>query len=415
MPSVSRNSADELPVTVTSVGTSVAVSAAVSPSISGGPPVTMAPVVSMSAMAPAPADLPAASVSLAISGGLPVTRAPVVSMPGIAPATGAPPAGPVRAGIEVNTSELPVPKPGVSVAVLSTPRALPSPQADPSAEGAFRLVCNWSGMSFDDPIVYPGKTGAAHHHTFFGNTLIDAITTTENIRSRGNATCRGGTINMSGYWTPSVIDTATGKPLEPRYLIVYYKTGAWPFMGDGSQIQPIPKGLRMITGDASAVTESDASFACHIDQVGNRPGNWNGTIPHCPAGDLLRMRISFPQCWDGINLDSPDHKSHMARVERFNNGMLPYRCPLSHPVVLPHITYTIDYSIPAGSDTRKWRLSSDTYDASKPGGLSMHADWINGWDHEISTLWGIKCMRERRDCGSAVLGDGRVTMEFQGN
>jgi hypothetical protein len=71
-------------------------------------------------------------------------------------------------------------------------------------------------MSYDDPIVYPGAPGMAHHHTFFGNTAVDAFTTPENIRSKGNASCRGGTINLSGYWVLSMIDTATHKPLAPR-------------------------------------------------------------------------------------------------------------------------------------------------------------------------------------------------------
>ena len=29
-------------------------------------------------------------------------------------------------------------------------------------------------------------------------------------------------------------------------------------------------------------------------------------------GDLLEIRLTFPQCWDGQNLDSTNHKSHMA-------------------------------------------------------------------------------------------------------
>ena len=113
--------------------------------------------------------------------------------------------------------------------MLTAPGAIPPAPApgDWEADGAFRLLCNWSKMSYDDPIVYPGQAGAAHHHTFFGNTAIDANTTSENIRSKGNASCRGGTINLSGYWTPSMIDTASGKPIAPKVLLIYYKTGFW--------------------------------------------------------------------------------------------------------------------------------------------------------------------------------------------
>ena len=30
----------------------------------------------------------------------------------------------------------------------------------------------------------------------------------------------------------------------------------------------------------------------------------------CPAGIMVNVR--FPTCWDGVNLDSPDHMSHVA-------------------------------------------------------------------------------------------------------
>ena len=92
-----------------------------------------------------------------------------------------------------------------------------------------------------------------------------------------------------------------------------------------------------------------------------------------------------------------------------------YRCPTTHPVVLPAITFAVEYVLPADGNISKWRLSSDSYDPSTPAGYSMHGDWMNGWDPTISELWGIKCMRERRNCGAANMGDGRTTLEFQGN
>ena len=51
----------------------------------------------------------------------------------------------------------------------------------------------------------------------------------------------------------------------------------------------------------------------------------------------------------------------------------------------------------------------------QPGGYSLHGDWMNGWDPAVSDLWGTTCIRDRRNCGAANLGDGRVTLEFQGN
>jgi hypothetical protein len=107
----------------------------------------------------------------------------------------------------------------------------------------------------------------------------------------------------------------------------------------------------------------------------------------------------------------------MSHAQRYWTGdpLRQYRCPDSHPVVLPQITYVTSYPVPAGGNTSSWRLSSDVYDASQPGGYSLHGDWMNGWDPAVSDLWGTTCIRDRRNCGSANLGDGRVTLEFQNN
>jgi hypothetical protein len=318
-------------------------------------------------------------------------------------------------GVAVAAPSLwPVPQPGVSDVRLQQAAVPPLP-TEWAQEGAFRLLCNWSRMSFDDPIVYPGQPGAAHHHTFFGNTAIDAYTTPENIRSKGNATCRGGTINLSGYWVPSMIDTATGIPIAPKALLIYYKTGLWPYFNDGSVIQPIPKGLRMVAGSAANTTPSNMPGVWYCGD-NNRNDPAGPSIPtNCQAGDDVRVSLDFQQCWDGKNLDSPDHKSHMAAAVHFWTGdpERQWRCPASHPVVLPKIGFVVQYFLPANLDTSKWRLSSDVY--TGPAGYSIHADWMNGWDVAISDLWGQKCMAERRECGSANLGDGRETSEFQGN
>src|SRR6185369_4842740 len=65
--------------------------------------------------------------------------------------------------------------------------------------GQFRIPCTYSHMAFDDPIVYPGRPGAAHLHTFFGNTGTNAASTEQSIRDTGNSTCLGGTINRTAY------------------------------------------------------------------------------------------------------------------------------------------------------------------------------------------------------------------------
>lgn len=53
---------------------------------------------------------------------------------------------------------------------------------------------------------------------------------------------------------------------------------------------------------------------------------------NCPQG--IRAEIFFPSCWNG-ELDSPDHKSHMAYPSTVNGGS----CPKSHPRRVPSLFY----------------------------------------------------------------------------
>jgi hypothetical protein len=84
----------------------------------------------------------------------------------------------------------------------------------------------------------------------------------------------------------------------------------------------------------------------------------------CSGGRPLQLRVDFPNCWDGKNTDSSDHKRHMAYSSAG-------RCPASHPVPVPTIALVVLYPhVPASA-----RPSS--------GRFAAHADFMNGWDAEI--------------------------------
>jgi hypothetical protein len=199
-----------------------------------------------------------------------------------------------------------------------------------------------------------------------------------------------------------MIDTRDGTPQRPEFSHVYYKGG---YQGiPSSSIKVIPPKLRMIAGSAKN-TSVMARWDAHISYACNA-GNWehDNVIPNCGPGNELHMRIEFPQCWDGVNLDSADHKSHMA----YGNGSS--TCPTTHPIPLPEITMIVVYPI-IGKDTSTWRLSSDHSGA--PAGTSGHADWMNGWTGQtageyIPTVWTTKVINKGLSGGSHILGDGRV-------
>lgn len=301
----------------------------------------------------------------------------------------------------VNASLIPSPQVGARTARL----AASSERGRATGEVAIRFVCSFSHMNFDDPLIFPGQVGRSHLHTFFGNTAITANSNTASIAGSGNSTCAGGILNRSAYWVPSVIDTRTGRPVAPDSMVVYYKANG----GTHSQVQPMPAGLRMISGDPAAQNaqqnplDGNFDWFCEDGLQGNGPtipARCSASTPWRPGGPGdLRLSVVFQRCWDGRNLDSPDHRSHMAFSP---NGS----CPSSHPVLLPEITVNVHWPVATANETQYWRLSSDNYVNTIPGGYSSHSDWWNGWDQTIVDRWVTNCLRAGLDCPIANLNDG---------
>lgn len=93
----------------------------------------------------------------------------------------------------------------------------------------------------------------------------------------------------------------------------------------------------------------------------------------------MTLALSSLRCWDGVNLDSPDHQSHMYNTitrDGFTNAPA---CPSSHPVRVPQVTYETVW------DTTKFN-SMWTSGAPNPfmwsfegNAFGTHADYMFGW------------------------------------
>lgn len=274
---------------------------------------------------------------------------------------------------------------------------------------AFRSACQTAKFSFDDPIIFPGQPGRSHLHVFFGNTGTDAYTTAESLLATGNTTCRGGTINKSAYWAPAMIDTRTGAPMLPLFETAVYYKALWVLPPE--IIKPFPKGLRFIMGNPGGNPTSPsgaAIYACTWEGGGGGNTNWFNHIPDCPINGTSRliMAVDAEQCWDGVNLDSPDHRSHMTGAISGGANQTGH-CPTSHPVALPAISVQISYPVRTAGETKFWRLSSDNYDVTQPAGYSGHFDYFAAWAPGFVEGFVANCLNKGLDCGSSLLGDGR--------
>jgi hypothetical protein len=228
------------------------------------------------------------------------------------------------------------------------------------ADGIFVADCAFSHRASHDPIVFHDMPGASHSHEFFGNRSTRASSTLRSLRrSAGNCLPAA---DRSAYWTPTLY--RHGRPLRAVQVQAYYQD----FFRYG-RVLPFPPGLRVVAGRATATRPQRGvvRWTCRDDQ-----GEGAATPPAC-GPSFVTLRITFPDCWDGRRLDSPDHQSHMAYNRAGGMELGPQRCPESHPVVVPQLQLNVVYPVLDGNGVT---LASGSV-------LTAHADFFNGWRQSV--------------------------------
>jgi hypothetical protein len=237
----------------------------------------------------------------------------------------------------------------------------------------FISVCSFSHRAPDDPIVFPGQPGASHDHTFVGSTSTNAFSTGHTLRASPSTCDRAG--DTAAYWMPTLL--VAGQAVVPRGATIYYRRHSV------DPVRPFPPGLRMIAGSAMAnapqgmrVTFWNCGVASGLPR--------SATVPTCPNDRALglRLHVQFPDCWNGVKLDSPDHQSHMAYSRA-------RRCPATHPVSVPAIALIYRYPTTGGPDAA---LASG-------GQFSAHADFFNAWQQSRLAALVETCLNALRHCG----------------
>ena len=286
------------------------------------------------------------------------------------------------------------------------------PSAAPDVVGAFRFICGAGQISYDDPIVYPGQPGKSHLHQFFGNMLADAFSTYQSLRTSGGSTCMSP-LNRSGYWQPAMLNDK-GQVIRPDYVSIYYKrrVNTDPLCAKiGTACVDLPRGLRFVFGfnmlNMSAPPTGSAYYNCQ--GTGAIPGHYKTLVEvqaKCPATAQIGFVISAPECWDGKNLDSADHRSHVAYTfDNHTDGIL--RCPATHPYIIPTFTMGSWYS--QGATVEPWHLSSDVMPDGTvmTAGSTIHADWFGAWDSGVQDMWSANCVDRLLNCSAGDLGNGK--------
>lgn len=245
----------------------------------------------------------------------------------------------------------------------------------------WHVECPLSHRRHDDPIVHPTQLGASHLHDFFGNRSTDAFSTHQSLTSSGT-TC-SLLEDTAAYWIPTL--SRGGRKVKPIDFDFYYLGVTEPH----EAIHPFPADLRMIAGNPMA----PAPQGLQVVQWLCDGGEARTTPPKRCRGKDLVARIKFPDCWDGVSLDSSDHRSHMAYSGDVEGDGLPHNvCPETHPVPVPRLSFRIQWPVHRRAGIR---LSGDHHHRT------LHADFINAWQQ--GTLEALV-----RDCINAGVPCGRL-------
>ncbi|PRP75456.1 putative WSC domain protein, partial [Planoprotostelium fungivorum] len=251
-----------------------------------------------------------------------------------------------------------------------------------------------------DSLVNPGNY-SGHIHKVFGGNHFSASKQERSfmqvygITRRSTCTsCSLREVDNSNYWTSDLYYQWPNGSLSlvPNSgLTVYYlsRGGSTGANRTNPNWQPIPRGLRMLAGNTlrrAPDNSSDSkavSYYCLTDYNVQAPLEQQ-TFPtkdnFCKNG--LRAQVWFPMCWNGKDLDSADHKSHMHYPLNYDNNPQGGDCPNSHPVRIPGIFVEHIYSVdqfPHGDGTRQPFVWSN----GDQNGNGFHADFVSAWVPEV--------------------------------
>ncbi|MFJ6940310.1 DUF1996 domain-containing protein [Streptomyces sp. NPDC101132] len=267
-----------------------------------------------------------------------------------------------------------------------------------ASTGSFSVSCgrNRNGhFNPDNVIVAPGVSNGAHHmHDYVGNVSTDAFSTNDSLAAAGT-TCANG--DQSTYYWPVLRlrdgrrerdanapgggqDANVGTILTPKQVTLQFKGSPV------GKVTAMPRFLRIITGDAKAFTNGTANANASWSCTGFENRQLKDKYPVCPRGSDVVRTFTFQSCWDGRNIDSANHRTHVAfaaaRDGRCGNGF----------TAIPQLVQRIVYSVPPGA-----RIAVDSFPEQLHKAVTDHGDFINVMSDGLMAR-AVRCINDGRAC-----------------
>ncbi|MET8141199.1 DUF1996 domain-containing protein [Sphaerisporangium sp. NPDC005288] len=265
-----------------------------------------------------------------------------------------------------------------------------------ASRGTFSSRCgrNENGhFNSDNVIVAPGVTNGAHHvHDYVGNLDTSGFSTNDSLQAAGT-TCSNG--DKSTHYWPVVrlqnqrgndadkagggLDGNVGRIVRPASVSITFRGNPT------SKVVAMPLFLRIITGDAKSFTNgptnANASWSC----TGFENRQLKDKYPICPRGSQVVRTFKFQSCWDGKNIDSANHRTHVAFAAADGSCANGFQA-------IPALEQRITYNVPPGPG---FAVDSFPEQLHKP--ITDHGDFINVMSEALMKR-AVDCINAGRRC-----------------